>query len=79
MLRNLQLQEQQKLVVGYKIQCCIVTYLSQVQHSDGSGASISLCLNKIKNAKIAKNAQGRGKKDVKKHTITRTTKACGGL
>ena len=33
MLRNLQLQEQQKLVVDYKIQCYIMVYLSQIQHS----------------------------------------------
>ena len=44
-VKNLQLQEKQKLMVGYKIQCCILIYLSQVQHLVGSGASISLCLS----------------------------------
>ena len=75
MLKNLELQEQQKLVVYYKIQCCIMTYLSQhIQHLVAV-APVYHFVWTIKNTKIAKTTQERGKKGVKKPTITRTTKA----
>ena len=74
MLRNLQLQEQQKLVVDYKIQCYIMTYLSQVQYLVAV-APVYHFVWAIKNTKIAKNAQQRGKKGVKKPKITRTINA----
>ena len=44
-LRNLQLQEEQKLVVDYKIQYYIMTYLSQVQHLVALAPVISPCLS----------------------------------
>ena len=74
MLRNLQSQEEQKLVVDYKIQCYIMTYLSQVRHLFAVAPVYYFVLAR-KNTKIAKNTQERGKKGVKKPKITRTTKA----
>ena len=73
-LRNLQLQEERKLVVDYKIQYYIMTYLSQVQHLVALAPVISLVWA-IKNTKIAKNAQEMGKKGVKKPKVTSTIKA----
>ena len=64
MLRNLQLQEQQKLVIDYKIQCCMLIYLSQVQHSV-TVAPVYHFVWAIMNTEIAKNTQEWGKKGVK--------------
>ena len=59
----------------YKIQCCIMTYLSQhIQHLVVM-ATVYHFVWTVKNTKIAKNTQEMGKKGVKKPTITRTTKA----
>ena len=72
-VKNLLLREQQKLVVDYKIQCCMMTYLSQVQRSVAVETVYHFAWA-TKSTKIAKNAQERGEKGDKKPTMTRTTK-----